>query len=78
MYFFYLYYYLKQEFQVSYLALLENIKTGEKNNWNLSSSQYVNLASSLSTFIAQSSMKNRITNSTAFNLNNKPIIGFLY
>lgn len=34
--------------------LVENMKSGDKNNWNMSSDQFVNFASSLSNFLAQS------------------------
>lgn len=34
--------------------MVENIRTGDKNNWNLSSNEFVSLASSLSNFFAQS------------------------
>jgi len=34
--------------------LIVNMKTADRNNWNLSSDQFVNFASSLSTFLAQS------------------------
>ena len=43
--------------------MVENIRTGEKNNWNLNPNEFVNFASSLSNFLAQSSkiQKNIIT-----------------
>jgi len=34
--------------------LIVNMKTADRNNWNLSSDQFVNFASSLSNFLAQS------------------------
>lgn len=36
------------------IDLVENMKSGDKNNWNMSSDQFVNFASSLSSFLAQS------------------------
>lgn len=35
-------------------SLVDNIRSGDKNNWNISSDQFANLASSLSNFFAQS------------------------
>ena len=42
--------------------LVENIRTGEKNNWNLNSNEFVNFASSLSNFLAQSGITQKNTN----------------
>ncbi len=42
--------------------LVENIRTGEKNNWNLNSNEFVNFASSLSNFFAQSGRINQRSN----------------
>ena len=35
-------------------GLIENMRSGDKNNWNMSSNQFVNFASSLSSLLAQS------------------------
>ncbi len=42
-------------------ALVENIRTNDRNNWNLNSNQFVNFASSLSNFFAQSGIMNKMT-----------------
>lgn len=44
----------KMIFKMRLLALVDNLRTGEKNNWNLSSNEFINFASSLSNFLAQS------------------------
>ena len=48
-------------------ALMENIRSNDKNNWNLSTDQFFNLASSLKNFFAQSGIMHRINHKVKFN-----------
>ena len=55
-------------------SLVESIRCGDKNNWNISSNQFANLASSLSNFFAQSGIMQKVNNSNGtISINNNNI-----
>ena len=47
-----------------FLALVENIRLKDKDNWNLSSDQMINFASSLRNFFTQSGLMQKVNHRT--------------